>query len=53
MKKKVKKILKAVTAIKILTTCATVAVTVYSLIPKYEKIEGINEEALIKQVAEY
>ena len=40
------KIKKYKTIIKILATTATVAMTIYTLIPKSEKIEGINTAPL-------
>ncbi len=43
---KVKKIIKG---IKILSTVATVAMTVYSLIPKNEKIKNINMDGYVQQ----
>lgn len=47
MKEDIKKILRIVTAVKIIATCATVAATVYSLIPKYDKIEGVTETGFL------
>lgn len=53
MKDEIKDIAKKVKIIikvgKIAATAATVAMVIYTLIPKYEKIEGINTEVLIAQ----
>ncbi len=43
---KVKKIIKG---IKILSTVATVAMTVYTLIPKNEKIKNVNMDGYVQQ----
>lgn len=57
MKEKTKKLIKTVKILikvgKYAATAATVAMAVYTLIPKYEKIEGINTDALVsgKEVA--
>ncbi|MBR2893151.1 MAG: hypothetical protein IKB94_04785 [Clostridia bacterium] len=42
-----KKILVAVKVVKIASLCVTVGATVHSLIPKYDKIEGIDTDKLI------
>ncbi len=51
MKDEIKDIAKKIKIIikvgKIVATAATVAMAVYTLMPKYEKIEGINTDALI------
>ena len=51
MKDEAKKVMKKVKVIvkvcKIAATAATVAMAVYTLIPKYEKIEGLNTDALV------
>lgn len=51
MKDDVKKIMKKAKVIvkvcKIAATAATVAMAVYTLLPKYEKIEGLNTDALV------
>ena len=56
MKDKTKKLIKTVKVLvkvgKFAATAATVAMAVYTLIPKYEKIEGVNTEVLIAQNAE-
>ncbi len=44
-----KKILVAVKAVKIASVCLTVGATVHSLIPKYDKIEGIDTDKLIRE----
>ena len=53
MKDEIKDIAKKIKIIikvgKIAATAATVAMAVYTLIPKYEKIEGVNTEVLIAQ----
>ncbi len=53
MKDKTKKLIKTVKVLvkvgKIAATAATVAMAVYTLMPKYEKIEGVNTEVLIAQ----
>ena len=53
MKDEIKDIAKKIKIIikvgKIVATAATVAMAVYTLIPKYEKIEGVNTEVLIAQ----
>ena len=57
MKEKTKKLIKTAKILakvgKILATTATVAMAVYTLIPKYEKIEGVNADVLVsgKEVA--
>ena len=35
-------------AIKFSAFCAVAAMTVYSLVPKYDKIEGVTEEGFLK-----
>ncbi len=57
MKEKTKKLIKTVKILvkvgKIAATAATVAMAVYTLIPKYEKIEGVDTDVLVsgKEVA--
>ena len=49
--KDIAKIVKTITiatkAIKVVSLCVTVGATVHSLIPKYDKIEGIDTDKLI------
>lgn len=56
MKEKTKKLIKTVKVLvkvgKIAATCATVAMAVYTLIPKYEKIEGVDADALVTQTVQ-
>ncbi|MBR3815377.1 MAG: hypothetical protein IKJ27_01480 [Clostridia bacterium] len=56
MKEKTKKLIKTVKVLvkvgKFAATAATVAMAVYTLIPKYEKIEGVDTDALIAQTAQ-
>lgn len=51
MKEKTKKIIKTVKVLvkvgKFAATCATVAMAVYTLMPKYDKVEGVREEGFI------
>ncbi len=35
-------------AVKVAAAAAVVAATVYSLIPKYDKIEGVKEEGFLR-----
>lgn len=57
MKEKTKKLIKTVKILikvgKYAATAATVAMAVYTLIPKYEKIEGVDTDVLVsgKEVA--
>ncbi len=57
MKEKTKKLIKTVKILikvgKYAATAATVAMAVYTLIPKYEKIEGVNTDVLVsgKEIA--
>ena len=57
MKEQTKKLIKTVKVLvkvgKIAATAATVAMAVYTLIPKYEKIEGVDTDVLVsgKEVA--
>ena len=57
MKEKTKKLIKTAKILakvgKIAATATTVAMAVYTLMPKYEKIEGINTDVLVsgKEVA--
>lgn len=44
-----KKIKTVMTAVKVISTAATVGMTVYSLIPKNEKIKGVNLDSYIAQ----
>ncbi|MBQ7295245.1 MAG: hypothetical protein IJW86_03510 [Clostridia bacterium] len=44
----VKTITIAAKAIKVASLCLTVGATVHSLIPKYDKIEGIDTDKLIR-----
>ncbi len=43
-----KKVLVAVKVVKVASLCFTVGATVHSLIPKYDKIEGVNTDRLIE-----
>ncbi len=56
MKEKTKKLIKTVKILikvgKYAATAATVAMAVYTLIPKYEKIEGIDEGVLVGQAVQ-
>ncbi|MBR2417492.1 MAG: hypothetical protein IKB12_02550 [Clostridia bacterium] len=56
MKEKTKKLIKTVKILvkvgKIAATAATVAMAVYTLIPKYEKIEGVNADAFVGQTVQ-
>ena len=49
--KDIAKIVKTITVaskvVKVASLCLTVGATVHSLIPKYDKIEGINTDKLI------
>ena len=49
--KDIAKIVKAVTiaskAVKVASVCLTVGATVHSLIPKYDKIKGVDTDKLI------
>ena len=51
MKEKTRKLAKKIKILvkvgKIAATAATVAMAIYTLIPKYEKIEGVDEKAFI------
>ena len=48
MKDNIRKIKKYITIIKIAATAATVAMAIYTLIPKSEKIKGIDTTLLEK-----
>ena len=52
MKKDIKKAIKtakiAVKAVKIISTCVVVAAAVYTLVPKYDTIEGIDTDKLVE-----
>lgn len=48
MKDNIKKIKKYVNLIRVAATVATVAMAIYTLIPKNEKFENIDPDALIK-----
>lgn len=52
MKDSIKKIKKYITIIKIAATAATVALAIYTLIPKSEKIKGIDTLPLEKLSSE-
>lgn len=56
MKEKTKKLIKTVKVLvkvgKFAATAATVAMAVYTLIPKYEKIEGVNTDAFVGQTVQ-
>lgn len=43
-----KKILKSVFSFKFITSCIFLGATVYSLIPRYDTIDGINTDTLIQ-----
>ncbi len=45
----VKTITIATKAIKVASVCFTIGATVHSLIPKYDKIEGIDTDKLISE----
>ena len=51
--KDIAKIVKTITVaskvVKVASLCLTVGATVHSLIPKYDKIEGINTDKLISE----
>lgn len=47
IKKNIKKALKCVAIIKFASTAITVGYKIYTLIPKSEKIKGIDTEALV------
>ncbi len=46
-----KAIARTVLAVKVISTTAKVGATVYSLIPKYDKIENVDTESLIDNLA--
>lgn len=47
MKDDIKKVIKIVKIVKIVAACATIAMAVYTMIPKHDKIEGVTETGFI------
>lgn len=48
-KKAIKRAKLALKAVKIISTCVTVGAAVYALVPKQDKIEGIDTDSLIQK----